>query len=185
MKLLRKWITGLAALLLIAGACFATDIPITLRGRVVDENGLPVGGAQVKLELAGGQIFLGTTDDAGAFSIANLAAGEYTAHITKPGYFVLEGQKLELAADSGEFSFTLNHAEELRETVDVTAPANQVETSETTQKTTLTGREIRDIPVASSHDLVQSLIALPQVLLWTTRGCCTSRDRARRRSSTC
>jgi hypothetical protein len=156
---------GLAALLLVAVACCAADNPITLRGRVVDEDGLPVGGAQVKLELAGGQIFFTSTDDAGAFSVANLAAGEYTAHIAKPGFFVLEGQKIELAAESGEFSFTLNHEEELRETVDVTAPANQVETSETTQKTTLTGREIRDVPVPSSHDLVQSLIALPQVLL--------------------
>jgi hypothetical protein len=164
-KRLRIWITGLAALLLVAGACFAADTPITLRGRVVDENGLPVGGAQVKLEMAGGQTFLGTTDDAGAFTIENLAAGEYTAHITRPGFFILEGQKIELAADSGEISFTLNHAEELREKVDVTAPANQVETSETPQKTTLTTAEIRDIPVPSDHYLQQSLIALPQVLL--------------------
>ncbi len=156
---------GLGAVLLVAGACLAADALITLRGRVADENGLPVGGAQVKLELAGGQISLATTDDAGAFSVANLAAGEYTAHIVKPGFFILEGQKITLAADSGEFAFTLNHSEELREKVDVTAPANQVETTETTQKTTLTAGEIRDIPVASSHDLLQSLIALPQVLL--------------------
>jgi len=155
----------MAALLFVAGACFAADSPITLRGRVLDENGLPVGEAQVKLEMAGGQTFLGTTDDAGAFAIENLAAGEYTAQITKPGFFILEGQKFELAADSGEISFTLNHAEELREKVDVTAPANQVETSETPQKTTLTAVEIRDIPVPSDHYLQESLIALPQVLL--------------------
>ena len=155
----------MAALLLVVGACLAANNPITLRGRVADENGLPVGGAQVKLEMAGGQTFLGTTDDAGAFTIENLAAGEYTAHITKPGFFILEGQKFELGADSGEISFTLNHAEELREKVDVTAPANQVETSETPQQITLTSQEIRDIPVPSSHDLQQSLIALPQVLL--------------------
>ena len=159
------WITGLAALLIVAGACSAADTPITLRGRVVDENGLPVGGAQVKLEMTSGQTLLGTTDDAGTFTIENLAAGEYTAHITKPGFFILEGQKFELAADSGEISFTLNHAEELREKVDVTAPANQVETSETPQKITLTAQEIRDIPVPSDHYLQQSLIALPQVLL--------------------
>jgi hypothetical protein len=164
-KGLLKWMVGLAALLLAVVACCAADTPITLRGRVEDENGLPVGGAQVKLELADGQGFFSSTDDAGAFSVANLAAGEYTSRITKPGFFVLEVQKITLAADSGEFAFTLNHAEELRETVDVTAPANQVETSETTQKTTLTAKEIRDVPVPSSHDLVQSLIALPQVLL--------------------
>ena len=165
MKRLRRWITGLAALLFMAGAGIAADTAITLRGRVIDENGLPVGGAQVKLEMTGGQAFLGTTDDTGAFTVPNLAAGEYTAHITKPGFFILEGQKFELAADSGEISFTLNHAEELREKVDVTAPANQMETSETPQKITLTAQEIRDIPVPSSHDLQQSLILLPQVLL--------------------
>jgi len=162
---LLKWMLGCATLVLLTGACLAADALITLRGRVVDENGLPVGEAQVKLELAGGQFFLATTDDAGAFSIANLVAGEYRARIAKPGFFILEGQKITLAADSGEFAFTLNHSEELLEKVDVTAPANQVETTETTQKTTLTGTEIRDIPVASSHDLIQSLIALPQVLL--------------------
>ncbi|MFI5098873.1 MAG: carboxypeptidase regulatory-like domain-containing protein, partial [Candidatus Acidiferrales bacterium] len=165
MKRLRIWITGLAALLIVAGACFAADTPVTLRGRVVDEDGLPVGGAQVRLEMTDGQTSLGTTDDAGAFTIDNLAAGEYTAHITKPGFFILEGQKFELAADSGEISFTLNHAEELREKVEVTAPANQVETTETTQQITLTSQEIRDIPVPSSHDLQQSLRVLPQVLL--------------------
>ena len=115
--------------------------------------------------MTGGRTFLGTTDDAGAFSVSDLAAGEYTAHITKPGFFILEGQKFELAADSGEISFTLNHAEEMREKVEVTAPANQVETSETPQKITLTSQEIRDIPVPSSHDLAKSLILLPQVLL--------------------
>jgi len=164
-KQVRSWLAALPALLLCAGACFATDTPIALHGRVVDENGLPVGGAQVKLEMAGGRTFLGATDDAGAFTIENLAAGEYTAHIARPGFFILEGQKIELAADSGEIAFTLNHAEELREKVDVTAPGNQVETSETPQQITLTSQEIRDIPVASSHDLQQSLIALPQVLL--------------------
>ena len=99
---------------------------------------------------------MGTTDDTGAFSVPNLTAGEYTAHITKPGFFILEGQKFELAADSGEMSFTLNHSEEMREKVEVTAPANQVETSETPQKITLTAQEIRDIPVPSSHDLTKA-----------------------------
>jgi len=164
-KRLPRWIAGLATLLIVAGACVAADTPITLQGRVVDENGLPVGGAQVKLEMTGGQTFLATTDDAGSFTVLNLTAGEYTAHIAKPGFFILEGQRFELAAESGEISFTLNHAEEIREKVEVTAPANQVETSETPQKITLTSQEIRDIPVPSSHSLQESLILLPQVLL--------------------
>jgi len=93
-KQVRSWLAALPALLLCAGACFATDTPIALHGRVVDENGLPVGGAQVKLEMAGGRTFLGATDDAGAFTIENLAAGEYTAHIARPGFLSWKARRL-------------------------------------------------------------------------------------------
>jgi len=96
-------ITGLAALLLVAGACLAADSPITLRGRVVDENGLPVGGAQVKLEMTGGQTFWGTTDDAGAFSVPNLAAGEYTAHIASRASLSWRGRSSSWRRTPGKF----------------------------------------------------------------------------------
>jgi hypothetical protein len=138
---------------------------LTLQGRVVDEDGLPVGGTQVKLEAAGGQSFFAATDDSGYFSVANLPAGEYTVRVEKQGYFVLQDQKVQLAADSGEFWFTLNHVEEVHEQVDVIAPANQIDPSTTSSTESLSNAEIIDIPVASSHDLLQSLVAMPQVLL--------------------
>jgi len=134
------------------------------RGRVLDENGLPVIGAQVKLETAGGLPFYAVTGDSGYFAVAQLAAGEFTVRIEKPGYFVLQNQKVQLAADSGEFAFTLNHVEEVHEKVDVTAPTEQIETSTTQNTETLSDTEIIDLPVASSHDLLQSLVVMPQVL---------------------
>ena len=163
-RLLRILCAGLLALLIFRGAGFAADIPLALSGRVVDENGLPVGGAHVKLEATGGQSFSAVSDDAGFFSLPNLFPGEYTARIEKPGFFVLSDQKIQLATDSTEFVFTLNHEEEVREKVDVTVTENRIDTTSTQSTVSLSGTEIRDIPVASSHDLQQSLVAMPQVV---------------------
>jgi hypothetical protein len=155
---------ALLALLLLEGAHGGADTLPVLKGRVTDENGLAVGNAQVKLELAGGQIFSAVSDDAGFFSLSGLSPGEYTVRIEKPGFFVLADQKIQLAPDNTEFTFALNHEEEVREKVDVTVTENRIEPTSPPSTATLTGTEIRDIPVPGTHDLQQSLVALPQVV---------------------
>ena len=105
------------------------------------------------------------TDDGGYFFIRNLPAGVYRVRIEKLGYFVLENQTIEVTAASGEFAFTLNHEEEVHERVDVTVPQNSIEPTMTQSTETLTAREIIDIPVPSSHNLLQSLVAMPWVLM--------------------
>ena len=164
MNRLRLLTAVLLALLLMASSGGAADTPLVLRGRVVDENGLPVGGAQVKLQHLIDLTLLAASDDAGYFSFKNLPPGEYSIQIEKQSYFVLANQKIELAAGSTEVTFTLNHEEEVREKVDVTVSENRIEPATTQSTETLSGTEIRDLPVASSHDLLQSLVAMPQVV---------------------
>src|SRR5271170_20117 len=83
--------------LLFGGAGAGAQTGLTLHGKVVDEDGLPVGGVQVKLELVGaptnstGATFSTNTNEAGSFLVANLAAGEYVLRAEKPGFFVLAG----------------------------------------------------------------------------------------------
>lgn len=141
----------------------ASEELLELRGKVVDEHELPVDGAQVKLESVGGQTFLALTDDRGLFNIASIPPGTYTVRIEKPQFYVLKGQQITFSAESGEFTFTLNREQEIHETVDVTAPVNQIEPEETARKDTLTETQIRDIPVPSSHNLQQSLVAMPEI----------------------
>jgi len=160
----RSLIVALLALLLLESAGGAADTLLVLKGRVTDENGLPVGNAQVKLGLASGQVFSAVSDDAGYFSLSSLSPGEYTVRVEKQGFFVLAGQQIQLAPDSTEFIFALNHEEEVREKVDVTVKENRIEPASAPSTETLTGTEIRDIPVAGSHDLQQSLVAMPQVV---------------------
>jgi hypothetical protein len=184
------------ALMVSASVTFAADARLTMKGRVIDENGLPVGAAQVRLEYVGaptesaspvtstpqsrspsspsipqvpqGPVLNPTyrtvTDDSGYFTVANLPAGMYDVRVERTGFFLLANQKIELKSASAEFTFTLNHVEEVRERVDVTVPENRIEPAMTPSTESLSNKEIIDIPVASSHDLLQSLIAMPQVL---------------------
>ncbi len=132
-------------------------------GLVLDENGVPVGAAQLKLEDSAGHIYRTETDGAGRFTLRNLSPGDYKLEVRKEGFFVIAGRALTLQAGPNEISLTLNHAEEVHEQVQVTAPANQIDPQDTAQRNTLTARDIRDIPVASPHILAQSLTALPEI----------------------
>jgi hypothetical protein len=86
------------------------------------------------------------------------------ARIDKPGFFLLANQLVELNAENTEFAFLLNHVEEVHEEVDVTVPENRIDSSTMQSTESLSNKEIIDIPVASSHDLLQSLVAMPQVV---------------------
>jgi outer membrane receptor protein involved in Fe transport len=133
-------------------------------GAVVDENSAPVGAAQVKFENSSGKVYRTETDSAGRFILQNLHAGDYQAEVRKEGFFLLTGQSFSLQAGRNELTLTLNHVQELHEQVQVTAPSNQIDTQDTSQRSTLSARNIRDIPVPNSHVLAESLVALPEIV---------------------
>src|SRR5712692_9915400 len=130
---------------------------------VVDENGVPVADARITLEDGRGNAYRTETDRAGRFTL-HLLAEEYKVEVRKEGFFLLTVQALALHAGQNELTFTLNHAEELHEQVQATSPQNQIDPQDTSQRSTLTARDIRDIPVPNTHVLQQSLIALPEIL---------------------
>lgn len=165
---------GLAHRLASAFVCFAFIVTLAsapmraadsaaCAGLVVDENGVPLGAAQIKLEDTAGNIARTETDGAGRFTLRTLRPGDYKLEIRKQGFFVIADRSLTLHAGSNEFTFTLNHEEEVHEQVQVTVPANQIDPQDTAQRSTLTAHHIRDIPVANSHILAQSLVALPEI----------------------
>ena len=133
-------------------------------GLVVDENSVPVLAAQVKLEDAAGHSYRTETDAAGRFAFYGLLSGDYKAEVRKRGFFVLAGQAVTLHAGSNELSLVLNHEQEVREKVQVTAPSNQIDAQDTTQRSTLSTRDIRDIPVPNTHILHESLVAMPEIV---------------------
>jgi hypothetical protein len=133
-------------------------------GAVVDENGVPVPHVQIKLESAGGEAYRAETNGAGRFTLPNILAGEYQVEVRKEGFFLLTGQTVTLRSGPNEVTFTLNHAEELHEQVQVTAAPNQIDPQDTAQRSVLTAQDIRDIPVPNTHVIQESLVALPEVV---------------------
>ena len=138
----------------------------TLSGKVVDESGVPVSGAEILLTSVVGeapsplaQRIL--SDDVGRVFLENLPPGDYRVTIRKLGFFLLSDQSLTLHEGANEVSFALAHEQELHEKVEVSSRAGQLEPEDTAQRSTLIGRGIRDVPVPSSHDLISSLVILP------------------------
>jgi carboxypeptidase family protein len=133
-------------------------------GLVVDENGVPVGAAQIQFESTTSRAYQTETDSSGRFILRNLPAGDYKVEVRKAGFFLLTGQSFTLHAGPNELTLTLNHEQELHEQIQVTAPSNQIDTQDISQRSTLTARNIRDIPVPNSHVLAESLVALPEIV---------------------
>jgi hypothetical protein len=133
-------------------------------GLVVDENGMPVAAAQIKLELTGSPAYRGETNTSGRFTLRSLPPGDYKAEVRKQGFFLLTGRPVTLHAGPNDLTFTLNHANELHEQVQVTAAPNQIDPEDTAQRNVLTADDIRDIPVPDSHVLQEYLVALPEIV---------------------
>ena len=163
-----RFVLLLAGILILQGI-FASERarpqePAECRGIVLDENGVPVVGAQVRLEDSSGHSYRAEIDLAGRFAIHNLPSGDYKAEVRKKGFFMLSGQTVTLHGGSNEVSLVLNHEQEVHEKVQVTASSNQIDTQDASQRSSLSAQEIRDIPVPSSHVLQQSLVALPEIV---------------------
>src|SRR5262249_48932218 len=101
--------------------------PADCTGVVQDENGVPVAAAEVKLDDGAGHSYRTQTDGAGRFTFRGLLPGDYKAEVGKKGFFLLAGQAVTLHAGNNELSLLLNHEQEIREQVQVTAPSNQID----------------------------------------------------------
>src|ERR1700687_4882219 len=142
----------------------SSDPQAELRGIVLDENGVPVAGVEVVIHDTSSQPHTTHTDEAGRFAFFRLTPGEVQLTLTKAGFFALSAYTVTLHEGSSEVSLTLNHETEVHEKVEVTSSAARVDPQDTSHQATLVAREIRDIPVPSSHVLQNSLVTLPGLI---------------------
>src|ERR1700734_1894669 len=130
-----------AALLIavLAAACVITraqGTPVALRGQVNDEDGHPVERAEVAAKWNLNHSFTVYTDAAGQFQIAPIG-DQVTISISKPGFFEIKDQNLTLTPGVNETTFTLNHATELQQQVNVVSPPSQIDPDTTSHQETL------------------------------------------------
>ncbi|HUI51126.1 MAG TPA: TonB-dependent receptor [Terriglobales bacterium] len=143
----------------------AAQTTSTIRGRVIDKQGGVVTGAQVQVtskDLAFDRTVV--SDASGEFIIPALVAGTYTVTVTKEGFRKQVVNSLEVTLNR-----TLNIDVQLEvggstETIQVSGEVPLLETQTSSSSTTITPREISDIPLNGRNylDLMQ---LVPGVLI--------------------
>src|SRR5437773_3728979 len=133
----------------------------SLTGTVTDPTGAVVPGASVTVKSnETGQEFTARTSDEGTFTIPVLASGMYTATISAKNF--KQAKVTEIKIDAGKPS-SINVPLEIgsqAETVTIVGGGELLQTQTATIGTTLTGRQITDIPTAS-RDALDLVLALP------------------------
>jgi hypothetical protein len=147
------------------GIAFGNSDPVRLFGRVLDENGRPVPGIEVKIEGPSGQVELTYTDTAGVFQYSDETAGQYRVSLNKAGFFRMPGQSINLKGGDNTAAFLINHETEIHEQIEVYSTNEGINPLATSHEDFLIAREIRDIPVQSTNDLRNSLEVLPEVIV--------------------
>ena len=133
----------------------------SLSGTVTDPKGAVVAGATVTVKNpATNQEFSTQTNNNGAYNITTLISGVYTATIAAAGF--KQAAVTEIKIDVGKAS-TINVELEIgsaNETVTVVGGGELLQTQSATVGTTLTGRQITDLPTAS-RDALDLVLAMP------------------------
>ncbi|HET6976815.1 MAG TPA: carboxypeptidase-like regulatory domain-containing protein [Pyrinomonadaceae bacterium] len=133
----------------------------SLSGTVTDPKGAVVAGATVTVKNTGtNQEFSTQTNNNGAYSIPTLSSGVYTASIAAAGFKQIAVTEIKI--DVGKAS-TINVELEIgsqNETVTVVGGGELLQTQSATVGTTLTGRQISDLPTAS-RDALDLVLTMP------------------------
>jgi len=162
---LRKRLAAWAMLCAFAAACAAAQTPApSIRGQVNDEDGKPVGGVDVRVSPATGATLAAHTDPTGRFEIDGVPAGQATIDLTKPGFFQIASQPLDISQGETEFTFTLHHESTIQQQVQVSAVGDQIRPETTTRDVQLLPHDILNIPVVSTHNLNESIAAMPSAV---------------------
>jgi hypothetical protein len=133
----------------------------SLTGTVTDPTGAVVPGAAVTVKSAEtGQEFTAKTNDEGIFTIPSLGTGVYTATISVKNFkqAKVTGIKIDVGKPSS-VAVTLEIGSQA-ETVTIVGGGELLQTQTATIGTTLTGRQITDIPTVS-RDALDLVLALP------------------------
>jgi len=133
----------------------------SLSGTVLDPKGAVVAGATVTVKsITTNQEFTATTTGEGTFNVPSLSSGLYTATINASGF--KQAVVTDIKIDVGKPS-SINVGLEIgsaNETVTVVGGGELLQTQSATIGTTLTGRQITDLPNAS-RDALDLVLTMP------------------------
>lgn len=168
-----RFLPALIFVFLLSVGGFAQSLDtVTISGRVLDSNDLPIVGASVTalLTTTGAERTV-VSDEEGRYKIVELQPGNYTVKATGQGFGVQE--KTDLVTISGrnvQLDFKLSPANVVaQQDVTIEADTDTVDTTRTIVGGTITGRDIEEIPNNSRNplDLVLTLGGVTEEALST------------------
>ncbi|HTV06968.1 MAG TPA: carboxypeptidase-like regulatory domain-containing protein [Acidobacteriaceae bacterium] len=143
-------LVAVAAFALLSGpVAHAQNVYATIHGTVTDSSGAVIPGATVTvINTATGRALTQTTDSRGYYVFPRLAiGGPYTVTISRNGFQEFKTVNLTLPLNSNrEIDATLQTGS-VSQTIQVSASAVQVETSDTQLKTTINATQIEQLPL--------------------------------------
>jgi hypothetical protein len=158
---LQKYFLVLLTLVVCCAVASGQGSAGSLSGTVLDPKGAVVAGATVTVKSAAtNQEFTAQTSSEGTFNVPTLVTGVYTATINAAGF--KQAVVTEIKIDVGKVS-SINIELEVgaaNETVTVMGGGELLQTQSATVGTTLTGRQITDLPTAS-RDALDLVLAMP------------------------
>ncbi|HEX6044852.1 MAG TPA: TonB-dependent receptor [Pyrinomonadaceae bacterium] len=139
--------------------CFQDLDTVKIYGKVVDQNGAAIVGAQIQARTRSA-----TTDDQGRYRLIQLEPGSYSIRVSAPGFAAQEFTQIRTTSgQSLQLDVTLLPANLVAETVVVTtAETPIVDTKRTVVGATLTSRETESLPLAS-RSVLDLIFTLPGV----------------------
>jgi len=151
MAILKK--TLLFLFLLANVSVIFSQIPGKIAGKVFDESGSPLPGANIMVE---GTSMGASSDIDGNYAILNISPGTYTVSASFIGYrkYVVENIRV-VAGFTTNLDFTLSESSmELSETVVVTAKEPLVQKDALGKVTTITQNELQTMPVENLNQVL-------------------------------
>src|SRR5262245_37695203 len=147
--------------LLAAGVFAQVTTSGRLTGTVTDAQGSVVSNAQINTKNNETQtLFTATTNKEGGWTLPSVSPGAYTVTVTAPGFKTTVVQ--EVKVDVGQPT-TVNAMLEpggVNDQVVVTGGGEVLQTSSATVNSTITGRQISELPF-STRDAMQLVLVLP------------------------
>lgn len=141
----------------------SAQAPITLRGRVTDEEGAPLARARISIRTGSQPPRTAETGPTGTFDIPLPAPGDYLISVQRTGYFVLSDRPLHVDHNT-ETSLVLAANREIFQSVNVGESSSPVDPDQTEREQRLNGTDVNDIPYPATQSFKNSLKLIPGVV---------------------
>ena len=150
---MKRLVVAALALCLFTVAAFAQNVTGQLNGTISGPDGLIPGATVTVTDDKTGKVLTVQTNDQGGFVLNQLEVGEYTVKVSAAGFKTLSATKVKIDANQPYSMNSVLEVGGIDETVNVVAGADVVNSTNAALSTTVSPRQILDLPINGRNPL--------------------------------